>query len=637
MKPSVAVSFLLALTFCAGPTLPAEKITRVTENLSVIHDAVNGALIQQNGKTLAIYGDPREIPADVDMVLFTHHRRDVVWAGRDLVKNGTVSVVPTREADLFRDVRRFWNEFVEGRFHDYEQQTTKILVEPLRVDKTVKGGDHITWEGLPIRVLDTPGFTRGSITYLIDIDSRKIAFTGDLIYGEGRLLDWYSLQDSIPGICRGYHGYGARSAQLIESLKKIADEEPDLLIPARGPIITDVQETVARLISRIRAVYRNYLEISAYSWYTEKPKAEQMALRVLGPSNQVNWMQSTETDVQDLPEWIIPIQNSRLILAEDRSGFLIDCGSKSIIDQLIGMRDAGQLSSLEGVYITHYHDDHTDQLATLIDEFSCPVYASAELQDILEHPGAYRLPAMTSHPIKNLRPMTDGSQLKWKEFDFTFNYFPGQTIYHGALLVQRNDKQPICFIGDSFTPTGIDDYCPQNRNFLHPGMGYLRCLEFLRLLDTETFLINQHVQPMFRFSPDQIDRMDQVLTARIGLLEELVPWENANFGLDERWARFYPYGQLIQAGKSAEQELRIWNHSDRELQGEVKLNSPKEWTIVPQTAIFRIGPRQEGTITFELKPPRAETQGVYVLTADVDFNGWQLREWTEALAIVEEP
>jgi glyoxylase-like metal-dependent hydrolase (beta-lactamase superfamily II) len=635
LKPIVVGSFLLALACCAGPIAPVEKITQVTESLSVIHDGVNGALIHKNGKTLAIYGDPWEVEADADMVLFTHHRRDAVWAGRDLVEKGAVSVVPAGEADLFTNVRSFWQEFVKGRFHDYEQQTTKVLIEPLRVDRIVRGGDQITWEGLPIKVLDTPGYTRGSVTYLTDLDGKKVAFTGDLVYGDGRLLDLYSLQDSIPEICRGYHGYGARSAQLIESLKRIADEKPDLLIPARGPIITEVEETLERLISRLRAVYKNYLEISAYSWYSEKPKAEQMAVRVLGPSPQVNWMQSTKTDVQDLPEWIVPIRNSRLILSQDGSGFLIDCGSQAIINQLIGLRDSGQLSSIDGVYISHYHDDHTDQLAALIDEFSCPVYASAELQDVLEHPGSYRLPAMTSHPIKSLKPMQDGAQIKWEEFEFTFNYFPGQTIYHGALTVRKTGGEQICFVGDSLTPTGIDDYCPQNRNFLHPGMGYLRCFEFLRRLDPETRLINQHVKPMFRFSPEQLDQMEQNLKTRIDLLEELFPWGNANFGLDEGWARFYPYGLSTKAGEPAEQELRIWNHLDRELQGEIRLNPPAGWTIRPKTATFRIGPGQEGTVGFELKSPGEAAEGAYVLTADVDFNGWQLREWTEGLVVIE--
>ncbi len=114
------------------------------------------------GKTLAVYGDPRENPDPVDTVLLTHHRRDVVWAGRTLVSLGAKAVVPAAEVAEFSDVGEFWSSFAQQRFHDYSHKSTKVLAEPMPVWKTVQGGETLTWEGLPIRVLDTPGYTRWS-------------------------------------------------------------------------------------------------------------------------------------------------------------------------------------------------------------------------------------------------------------------------------------------------------------------------------------------------------------------------------------------------------------------------------------------------------------------------------------------
>jgi hypothetical protein len=57
------------------------EVERITASVSAVSGPVNGVLIQRNGETLAIYGDPRPEPAKVRRVLFTHHRRDVVWAG----------------------------------------------------------------------------------------------------------------------------------------------------------------------------------------------------------------------------------------------------------------------------------------------------------------------------------------------------------------------------------------------------------------------------------------------------------------------------------------------------------------------------------------------------------------------------
>ena len=162
--------FILALTF-AG-TSNAGSIRKLSPHVTVCEGSVNGSIIEQNGQFLVIYGDPEQRLQKADKVLFTHSRRDIVWAGRRLVENGAESVVPKKEVDQFTEVRRFWSEFVQKRFHDYQQQSTKVLIEPLNVSHTVGEGDTIRWEDISIQVLDTPGYTRGSVSYFLDIDGR---------------------------------------------------------------------------------------------------------------------------------------------------------------------------------------------------------------------------------------------------------------------------------------------------------------------------------------------------------------------------------------------------------------------------------------------------------------------------------
>ena len=250
----------------AAQDVPTEM---VGANVQVLRGAVNGVLLERNGKTLAIYGDPRKQPASADTVLFTHHRRDVVWAGRTLVAAGAKAVVPAGELADFTEVGTFWSGFAQKRFHDYTHKSTKVLGEPMTVAKTVRGGEALTWEGFSIRVLDTPGYTRGAISYLMDLDGQRIAFTGDLIYGDGKLLDLYSLQDAIPEAkMMAYHGYAARLADVIASLNGLAAERPTLIVPSRGPVIRNPAAAIATLISRARTVYTNYLSIDAHHYYS---------------------------------------------------------------------------------------------------------------------------------------------------------------------------------------------------------------------------------------------------------------------------------------------------------------------------------------------------------------------------------
>ena len=89
--------------------------------------------------------------------------------------------------------------------------------------------------------------------------------------------------------------------------------------------------------------------------------------------------------------------------------------------------------------------------------------------------------------------------------------FPGQTLYHGGLPVERESGEKLFFAGDSVTPSGTDDYCVQNRNLVRAGEGYSYCLDLLVQLGEEFWLINQHVLPMFRDDAGQMARMREEL------------------------------------------------------------------------------------------------------------------------------
>jgi glyoxylase-like metal-dependent hydrolase (beta-lactamase superfamily II) len=609
----------------------AGNVRKLSPHVSVCRGSVNGAFIERDGQFLVIYGDPDTLLNKADKVLFTHSRRDVVWAGRRLVENGAESVVPQKEVDSFAKVDDFWSAFTKGRFHDYAQQPTKILTEPLSVSRTVSGGDTIKWKDTSIAVLDTPGYTRGAVSYFLDIDGRKYGFVGDLIYGDGQIMDLYSLQDAIAEAkIRGYHGYAGRIADLIESLRKILDQKPDVLIPARGPVIEEPESAVKLLIQRLQASYRNYLSINAGHWYF-KDRCETLATRALGSPARVDWMSYATVVRKTPPDWVIPIRNSRLLVSRDGSGFLIDCGSQAIIAEVVKLVRAGRLSGLDGVYITHYHDDHTDKIGELVQEFDCPVYGCRELADILKRPEAYRLPCLTPNPIVNLTSLADGHKMRWKEFELTSYYFPGQTLYHGALLAERNDGKKVFFIGDSFTPSGIDDYCLLNRNLLHEGMGYFYCLDILMKMPQDYLLVNQHVVEPFRFDKPQIEHMTNVLAKRRRILADLFPWSEPNYGIDERWAKIYPYGQKASPGQTMDVTVKILNHSGSPEVFTAKVNVPKGFGLEPEKISRSIEPRKESDMRFRVTVPRNASKSVQVITCDLEFEGWDLRHWCESL------
>jgi glyoxylase-like metal-dependent hydrolase (beta-lactamase superfamily II) len=623
------LSVLLITMVCTASL--AANVRAPSPSVRIARGPVNGVFVERNGRMLAIYGDPGQTLQQADMVLFTHMRRDVVWAGRRLVESGAKAVVPAGEASAFTDAPQFWNRFVTARFHDYNQQTTKVLVTRLRVDRAVQDDDTIQWQGLSIKVMGTPGHTRGAVSYLLEVDGVKYAFVGDCIYGNGRLLDLYSLQDAVAEAkIGGYHGYAGRIGQLIPSLRKILAANPDVLVPARGPVIRDPQTAIRKLIERLQAAYSNYLSINAGRWYF-KDRYDILAKRALGASADVPWMPWAKTIEEMPPAWMIPIQNSRLILSRSGAGWLIDCGSQGIVNRLKQMRDEGRLKSIEGLFVTHYHDDHTNQIRALRNEFPCPVYVTPLMADILKRPAAYRLPAMTDQPVADATVVSDRHTQRWREFQLTFYDYPGQTLYHDAMLVEHGNGGKLFFLGDSFTPSGIDDYCLLNRNLMREGDGYLYCVDVLETLPADCLLVNEHVGPAFRFDRPQLAHMRKVLKERKALLAELFPWDEANYGIDERWARIYPYGQTARAGQTVKVEVRILNHSDRAHEYTVTPHVSEGFHVEPEHATLTVDPGEEKPVAFDMTVPASFTEPVAVVTADIAFAGWDLRHWCEAL------
>ncbi|MBZ5596302.1 MAG: MBL fold metallo-hydrolase [Acidobacteriia bacterium] len=614
-----------------APAQPSQ-VEKISASVSVVHGPVNGVVIERNGEVLAIYGDPRQKPVRAKQVLFTHHRRDVAWGGRQLVEGGAEAVAPEAEKALFNDVAQFWEHYRTARFHDYANQSSRILAEPIPLARTVRGGDTIDWHGLTIEVIETPGYTRGAVSYLLEVDGKRIACVGDLIYGRGQFLDLFSLQDAIPQVQEdGYHGWAARAGDVVQSLRRIAERKPDILIPSRGPVIHDPAEAINALIRRLQGAFASHFAIDALRWYRGDDKIRAMAARVVGPT-PVQWMPLAEKVQEKLPEWILPITNSRLIVSRTGAAFLVDCGNPQVVREVKRLKRDGVIKQLDGIYITHYHDDHSDMAQAAADEFHCPIYFCREMRDILEHPEAYRMPCLTPNAIRSIRVMEDGTRQRWNEFEFTYSYFPGQTIYHGGLAAKNDNGQTVFFAGDSFTPTGMDDYCLLNRNFLAPEKGFLDCLHMIRGMPGDSLLINQHVAPAFRFSPQQIDFMIETLQKRREVLAELLPWDDPNFGVDEQWARFYPYTADVAAGGYVELKVILRNHSASRQEFRVTPHVPAGWKGARDPLRVSVDPRQERSVSI---PITVGTPGLKIVTADVGFGPWDLREWIEAMVTVK--
>lgn len=575
--------------------------------------------IERHGRVLSVY---REAEGS-ELVLLTDARRDAV----ELRRGSQAEVAaPEAEADLLERPGEFWAAFLTKRYHDYAAINTKVPIQPVRVGRKVRDGDRIDWRGLSFEVLATPGWTPGAVSYLVELEGKRVAYTGGLILAGGRLPDLYSLQEAIPELkLRAYHGYAARASQLMASLRRLAARRPDMLVPAYGEPVFEPEAAIETLIGRLKRIFNEHFSTDALRWYFGDEHWRKRAGRLL-EGDAPDPMPMAETF--PLPGWIRAIGNSRLIVSESGEALLVDCGYDKVIAELEQLRRQDMITRLVGVFVTHYHDDHTDRVEQCAQRFSCPVYATQIQRAVLEQPWRFYLPCLTTEPVRRLETRRHSSRMKWQEYELTFLDFPGQTYYHSALLVRRGGRETVCFVGDSFTPSGTDDYCLRNRCLLGDDEGYLRCLRLVEELPAGTFLINQHVEPMFRFSRAQIEFMKASWERRRAAIAELAPWPHPSFAVDDQWVRFDPYEWS--GGAPVRSSVVVHNHAARPAGFELHLKAPEGWRVSRAVFSGTVAPRRENRLPLELAPPPG-AGGLHVLEAVLRLAGVDVEHSAECL------
>jgi hypothetical protein len=226
--------------------------------------------------------------------------------------------------------------------------------------------------------------------------------------------------------------------------------------------------------------------------------------------------------------------------------------------------------------------------------------------------------------------MQDGESWEWEEFRLTSYDYPGQTLYHAALLAETDDLRML-FVGDSHTMSGNDDYCAYNRNLLGRDVGFQYCLALLEKL-RPTHLFNCHVNDAFHFTPGEIRFMRAKLDERERLFGALVPWDHPNYGTDPSWVRCYPYLQPARPGQSVSWEVVLTNHSAQPQRVRCRAIPPQRMGIA-RTAwqAAEIPPKTEHAIRVSIDIPDELTTGRYVVPVDVQLGQRLLPRFTEAL------
>ncbi|HYW80257.1 MAG TPA: MBL fold metallo-hydrolase, partial [Thermoguttaceae bacterium] len=592
-------------------------------NVGIVHDAGRALLIDCGDGNLGDVLQQLKITT-IDRAIFTHHHRDQACGAHALADGGTQIGVPIAEREHFDNVANFWKN-PKSRWHIYNQHPHHLmLAEPVRVDETFKDGDKLTWGPASIRVLVTPGHTDGSVTYVVEVDGQRIAFCGDVIYDEGQVWDLHSLQKGIT--TTDYHGFLGARHELSESLDRIRKAEPRMLVPSHGNLMGEPAKAIDALVRRLDLCYDKYVATSALRHYFPQMFTEYEGRKDHMPISPG----------KPVPDCLRHFGTTWMLVSQEKAALVMDCGNARSVETIRNAVEQGEVRSVEGLWVTHYHDDHVDAIPQFQKMFDCPCITDRHVARVISDPMAWRLPCISPSKARVDRMTKDSETWRWHEFTLTAYHFPGQTLYHSGLFVVGRGLR-MFFAGDSFTMAGMDDYCAQNRNWLGRDVGFDRCLALLEQL-RPTHIFNCHVDQAFTFTAEQLAFMRANLAEREKLFGQLLPWEHPNQGMEDCWVRCDPYEQRAGGGDDVALRVIVRNHGPAPQPVACRVVLPRAWggstDPATQWTGTEVSGKSDGQLRITVSIPRSAPPGRYVLPIDIRYGERRLPQFTEAIVVV---
>jgi glyoxylase-like metal-dependent hydrolase (beta-lactamase superfamily II) len=615
-------------THSHGHPPAGEGLVRLSPSLYWYRDTCNVYLVKDGERGLLIdFGSGGILDhlaeagvREVEWVLHTHHHRDQCQGDHLLAERGIRLAVPEREAALFAETDAFWR--LKRIYHNYDVSNIGFtLARPVAIDRALRDYETFRWRGHELRVLPTPGHTKGSVTYLGRLDGRLAAFCGDLIAEPGHLhtihdLQWqYGMPDAV--------GAALHSVTLLMAMP-VQD-----LLPSHGHPMDDAEGALRLLEPGLRGLYGLQAEMRKNRVWPIWPHA------VDQPKTHV------------LPHlWANPhsVANCYALLADDGRALLLDYGFPSwdhmaadmrfVEHSLDDLKAVAGLRQVEAVIPSHYHDDHLAGLPWLQETHGTQAWIFENFAEMVANPAGYNVPCLLPHPIRVDRTLPDGGSVSWDRWRFDVFHMPGHTWWALGLFAEI-DGTRVAFTGDNLLQGCISPLraaAPVYRNRMMVdsiAVGVRRLMEFepelLLTGHTGAQRVDKKTLEGFHAWAKQLEGVFKTLVA--------VPAE-VNFALDPNFATLYPYRAPVAPGARHDLELRVVNHGTRSAEARASLALPPGWTAKPAYAAVELASGETGTLRFAVTVPAGAT-GRHVVCADLTLGDRRFGQIAEALIDIQ--
>jgi glyoxylase-like metal-dependent hydrolase (beta-lactamase superfamily II) len=546
-------------------------------------------------------------------VLVTHYHRDGVQGLRRAHDAGARIWVPPSERDLIEHAGEEWQRRRQDNDYVLLQESFSPLTS-VEITGTVDPYRARDYGGVELVALPTPGHTPGSVSYLAEVDGRRLAFTGDLPYGPGQLWSLAATQWS-------YSGTEGQAATLL-SLGVLDRHAPERLLPAHGePLdepaaaIATTQERLAELMElrRVESTpfpYRRWLESP---WENLSPH-----LLRNRTSFATSYALVSECGAALLLDWGYDLWTG---MAHD--GERARCAP--LLESIGSLRRDHGVDRVEVVVTTHYHDDHVAGINLLRDVEGTAVWSPENVAPILEDPHLYDLPCLWFDPVPVDRVLPFSAPVAWQEYELTVHPLPGHTRYAAAIEFEADERR-ILATGDQQSREGdgrsILNYQYRNRfavdDFVASAELYARVRPDL--------LLTGH-WGAHELSEAQIEQLLDDGRRVAALHRELLPYEDAE-GFP---ARCTPY-RVEAAGGRASLAVEIRNPFATAQRALVSLVLPDGWRSDPRAVEVELEPAGLGRAAFQVHV--GGDTGVVPVAAELTIGDTRFGQQAEALVTV---
>jgi glyoxylase-like metal-dependent hydrolase (beta-lactamase superfamily II) len=601
----------------------------VEPNVVRFSDTVNVYLLRHGREAILVdfgSGDVLDHLAELGVdrvtdVLLTHHHRDVTQGLARAVAEGIRVWAPPTERDLIARADEHWQARPLENIYDLRDDRFTIL-EPVAVSGIVSEYRTTRYGPFEVLALPTPGHTPGSMSYLVEIDGRRLAFTGDLVAAPGKVWSLASTQWTYTGI----EGLGATMLSGLDLL----DRRPDRILPAHGDPIDDPEAAIVQLNDRLQRL----IDMRSPEWRPADLRAQ--------PYLEIS---------SHLLRNRTSVANSYVLLSESGSALVIDFGydfttglpsgsdrssRRPWLQTIPALKRQFGIDRVEVAMPTHYHDDHVAGFNLLRDVEGTQVWAPANMTAIFGDPWRYDLPCLWYDPIGVDRTLEFGRPYAWHEYELTIHELPGHTLYAVAIEFEVDGRKVVA-TGDQQDGRWSPGERPEFLNYQYRNGfrfdDFRDSAELYRRLRPD-LLISGHWLPR-PVTDEYLDELLRAGTEVAALHRELLPLDDVDFGAGGFGARIEPYQSWPAAGEAVVLDVFLKNPFRHAAEGCIRLALPAGWTAEPAEAAVGLAALGEGMLRFEVRPgPGARPVRRARIGADLTVDGVRFGQQAEALVTV---